>query len=239
MKSQQYFIMASAVLFVVLGLTPSPASADPYRDINRLARRIDSQAKSIARETRHFRHTPVYQCLVNDTEELRRWACHIRDHARSGYCLFQLQQNVSSLGQAYAILESKFRRVEYLSPTCNNTRRVRRLLNDIQFDIREMQLVLRSLLAPPCLGQIGHPLMGGIPTRPRHGWGDQLGFAPGQPHFGSRSGMGHQDFSRYGSGQGWGHGNFQQNFQQLGAQRGFQQNSPAISQGRGGIQFNF
>jgi hypothetical protein len=234
MKKQTFFLFSGALLMLAFGLPTPSAEADPYRDINRLARRIDSQARSIARETRHFRHTPVYRCLVNDTEELRHWACHIRDHARSGYCLIQLQQNVASLGQAYAILEAKFRRVEQLSPTCNNTRRVRRMLNDVQFEIREMVLVLRSLLTPGCAGELWP---GNLPTRPRNGWGNGYdygfwsgpsrgvhpGFAPYQIQ---RLSSFHGSFrdSSQGSGRGWGPGTLQQSLNELGRQRGPQPN---------------
>lgn len=251
MKHPRLFLLSGPLLWLALGLPSNDASADSYREINRLARRIDTQARSIARETRHFRHTPVYHCLVDHTEELRHWACHIRDHARSGYCLNQLQQDIASLGQAYAITESKFYRVERLNPTCNHTRRFRRMLNDVQFEIREMALILRSLLRPTCSGE---GWSGGVPLGPRHGWqgGRDFGFSS-SPASGLRGGVNLYDFHRLSHLQGpiqhsrqdWGTGTLQQSLHEPGRRRGLQPNwqQPVfpgkVPGGLEGLSFNF
>lgn len=123
-----------------------PASADHYRDINRLARRIDSTANSISREMKNFVHSPYHRPMVRDTVQLQRLACHIRDVARSGYDLPHLQSDILALGSAYRAFESRFYQVERIAPSCQNTRRVRRLLNSIQTDIQKMLVCVHNLL---------------------------------------------------------------------------------------------
>jgi hypothetical protein len=173
----------------------TPVSADHYRDINRLARRIDSTATSISREMRHFIHSPYHRFMVRDTQQLQQLACHIREVARAGCDLLHLQQDVMALGYAYRALESRFYYIEQIAPSCQNTRRMRRLLNSVQGDIQQMLVCLNHLLVPVCPHSIGAPTYA-VPFQP--------GFNHGHNHFGMGGGQGGYN-GGFGYGNGLGH----------------------------------
>ncbi len=142
-------LSACSVVFLVA----ASASADTYHHINRLAARIDRQARSIVNETKHYRHTPEYQCLLQDSQELCRLASQIRDIAREGCDLARLDFDLAALDAAYHHLDTAFCRVEQNAAygyghIHGNTKRVRRILNSIVDDIHHLQADLCSLRTP-------------------------------------------------------------------------------------------
>jgi hypothetical protein len=122
------------------------ATADEYRQINRLARRIDNTAAAIARETKNFIQSPHYGSLVTETQSLRQFACHIRDVARQGCDLHHLQHDVIGLGNAYSGLDAKLCLIERSNPGCYRARRIRRLLVSVQSDIQSTTRLVTCLL---------------------------------------------------------------------------------------------
>jgi hypothetical protein len=146
MKRRLSQIVFCALTLITALAGSTPASADHYRQINRLARRIDNTATSIARESRNFVDSPHYSCLVAETHQLQQLACHIRDVARDGCDLRHLQNDVINLGNAYSALDAKLCLIERANPGCNRARRLRRLLDSVQSDIHKMVSSVTCLL---------------------------------------------------------------------------------------------
>lgn len=156
-----------ALTFFIALASGTPVSADPYRQINRFARRIENTAASIARESTFFVRSPHYGCLVNETHQLRQLACHVRDTARTGCDLQRLQSDVVALGDAYSRLNAKLCLIEQVNPTCPRARRMRRLLDSVQRDIQKVVSSVTCLLntRPQVLQpQVNEPIL------PSHGY---------------------------------------------------------------------
>lgn len=184
----------------------TPTSADHYRQINRMARRIDNTSALIVRESTYFVRSPHYNCLVNETHELRQLACHVRDIARVGCDLQHLQSDVIALGNAYSRLDAKLCLIEQVNPSCHNARRMRRLLDSVQKDISKMVASVTCLLnsRPQVLQpQVIQPV---VPSQGYDYGPANPGYQYQTPGYGMNYGTGYGNGSGYGAGYGAGNG---------------------------------
>ena len=160
-------IAALSLLFSVT----AAVSADISGHLNRLAGRIDRQARLIVKETDHYRHTPQYNCLVGDAQELSRLACHIRNLSRTGCDPAQVAADLTALNAAYSHLEVAFCQVEQNAASGfghihGSTNRIRRLLDSIVEDIHHMLddvHSLRPVVYGPTLIEAPRPAVYGAP----------------------------------------------------------------------------
>ncbi|QEF98231.1 hypothetical protein Mal15_22800 [Stieleria maiorica] len=146
-------IQSFATLGLLTALIASPALADTYRHIDELANDIEDKARLLEKEVRHYRHTPEYRHLVEDTRAIRKLADHIHDVAHDHGSLSHMESDLRELDREFHHLVSVFDRVERHAAHGHghihgDTRHVRRLLHYIEVDIHHMQNDFRSLRRP-------------------------------------------------------------------------------------------
>ncbi|MFK8111603.1 MAG: hypothetical protein AB8B91_05360 [Rubripirellula sp.] len=144
---------------IALLFTATTASADTYHHIDQLALSIERQAKRLVSESRHYRHTPQYRELRDDSRDLARLADHLHDVAHDHGSLAHMESDLFELDAKFHHLESLFDCVERAASyghghVHGNTSHVRRLLNSIENDIHHLQEDLRTLRTPICVQPI-------------------------------------------------------------------------------------
>ncbi|MDG1875691.1 MAG: hypothetical protein P8J27_17400 [Mariniblastus sp.] len=132
-------------------LVASQAKADEYDHIDRYAKKIQSKARVLLRETVHYRHTSQYGRLVACTNELYRLATHIHDVTHFEGNLIHLRSDLRDLDREFHDLERLFDRIEQTAAygyghIHGNTSHVKRLLNSIEDSIHHIQDDVDSLL---------------------------------------------------------------------------------------------
>ncbi|MFG0261151.1 MAG: hypothetical protein ACF788_02015 [Novipirellula sp. JB048] len=133
------------------------AAADTYHHVDQLALAIERQAKQLASETRHYRHTPEYAHLVADAHKMAELAEHMHDVAHQHGSLAHLESDLAELDAQFHHFESLIRRIEWRAAhrhghwhghVHGDTAHVKRLLHSIEDDIHHLQADLRSLRTP-------------------------------------------------------------------------------------------
>lgn len=152
MVALHHKLIACGLLFATMSGT---ASADTYHHIDELACAISQQTKQLVFESRHYRHTPEYCHLSEDTRELARLADHIHELAIHRGCITQLEADVDALDATFHHLEGVYDRVEYAASMGYGrirgcTVHVKRLLEGIEDNIHHLQADLRILRAAAC-----------------------------------------------------------------------------------------
>jgi hypothetical protein len=122
----------------------STLNANEYRHIESLAVQIQNKTRALVRETNHYRNTPNYCHMEEDTREMARLAQHIRDVAHNEGDLFHLQADLNDLDRVFHHVERLFDVTELDAAYGNghvrgNTRHVKNLLNRIEDCIHEMR----------------------------------------------------------------------------------------------------
>jgi hypothetical protein len=142
-------------IFTLLVITAFTAqvNADEYHHIDQLARKIQRQTKQLKNEVRHYRHTPEYDHLVHDTNEIYRLASHIHDVTHFEGNLVHLEADLRDLDREFHHLERAFDRVEHNAAygygrVSGNTKHVKRLLESIEDSIHHISLDVQTLRTP-------------------------------------------------------------------------------------------
>lgn len=140
--------------------------ADTYRHIDGLALSIQRKARLLQRETVHYRHTPEYRHLLDDTRDLYRFATHLHEVAHHHGSLAHLESDVRQLDSKFHHLEAVFDRVENAAAhghghVDGHTAHVKALLRSIESSIHHLQDDIRSLRHPIC----NYPV---VPVTPHH-----------------------------------------------------------------------
>jgi hypothetical protein len=144
----------TAVLTLVVATSfATQVNADEYRHIDQLAQKIQRYSKQLKNEVRHYRHTPEYNHLVNDVNNVYRLATHIHDVTHFEGNLFHLQSDLAELDREFHHLESVFDRIEHNAAYGNghvhgSTAHVKRLLNNIEDSIHHITVDVQILRAP-------------------------------------------------------------------------------------------
>jgi chemotaxis protein histidine kinase CheA len=95
-------LMTAAVTPLALTMfslfSASPARADDFTHIHRLARFVDRQARELDEEVEaNFRNTPQYRHLHRDTEEIEELAEHIHQLIDRGASIQHIRRDVQRL----------------------------------------------------------------------------------------------------------------------------------------------
>ena len=196
-KKMTHSIIATLALGFAATLA-APANGNDYRRIDDLAREIVRCTSKLTREVHHYRHTPQFQHLRDDTREMRRLARRIRTLTNRWGNLNQIAATINDLDHVYHHIQGVLNRVERCAANGvghvrGNTRHVRVLLNIIADKIHLMRVDIRTLRriarrGPPhrvnCATGFGHG-SGGF--GPYGNWrGSDQGFAGFDSRFQSR-----------------------------------------------------
>ncbi len=124
--------------------------ADEYNHIDQLAVKIQRTARKLLRETVHFRHTPEYWHLVNDTNEMYRLATHVHEVTHFEGNLAHLQCDVDELDRQFHHVEQLLDRIDHDAlygggHIHGNTSHVKRMLISIEESIHHMRSDLQSI----------------------------------------------------------------------------------------------
>jgi chemotaxis protein histidine kinase CheA len=99
-------LIAPLALACGLFAAPATARADSFDHIDRLAGKLEAQAKSLHQEVHeHFRHTPQYEHLDRDVRQIQRLADAIHDQVRRGTNARALRVEVRALDRVYRHVE--------------------------------------------------------------------------------------------------------------------------------------
>ena len=128
----------------------SNASADTQRHLNRLASSIEYQSNLLLRQAGHYRHTPSYRTIVNESIKLRDTARHVRVTTFCPKSFRLLEQDLRVLDGCFHNLEAIFDGAEFnaargIGQVRGNTRHVKRILNQLEDDIDLMRIDVRAL----------------------------------------------------------------------------------------------
>ena len=88
------------------------AQADDYNDLEHQAQVIQRQAIILRREAAHYRHTPHYRHLINDSNSLTRSATHLRRVAHHRGSLADLQADLREVNSAFQHLRGILAKIE-------------------------------------------------------------------------------------------------------------------------------
>lgn len=204
-----HLITKLTCLLTVIALTAigSQAQADIHRHIDQAAVKIRSKAKQLTKETKHYRHTPEYQYLVSDTDEIYRLADHIHKVTHYAGNLNYLESDLNQLDRQFCHLVSMFDRIELAAAhghgrVKGNTAHVKRLLDSIEGCIYEIRADVRTLRSRvvvakpvykrptytrpvyvPTYGGKGHAKHGGRGYGGNKGFGISIGGGSTKIHF--------------------------------------------------------
>ncbi|TWU48691.1 hypothetical protein Poly51_45920 [Rubripirellula tenax] len=149
------FYQAIASVALTMCVFAGSAFADTYRHIDLLALQIARETKLLVLESSHYRHTPQYRHLLDDTRDMARLADHIHDLAHHHGELVHMESDVAQLDAKFHHLEGLFHAIEREARFGNgriygNTAHVGRLLHSIEDAIHHLQDDLRDLRRFAC-----------------------------------------------------------------------------------------
>ncbi len=133
--------LMSALMVTVLA---SSVQADTYQHVESVARKVARKSRALAGAVNHYRHTPEYIQLIEDTQQMAATAEHIVHWADLRGELNHLVADINELDRLYHHAERLFNRVEAAAAgghghVHGNTAYVRRLLDDIADAIHHLQ----------------------------------------------------------------------------------------------------
>ncbi len=162
---------------LVVGLSAnSTASADTQRHLNQLAAGIERQANALIGESRHYRHSPSYRTIINESIKMRKAARHVRVTTFCVRSFRQLEQDLRILDACFHNLEAIFDGAEFnaargIGHVHGNTRHVKRMLNRMEDDIVHMRYLARVLRRELFGGRRGYGSAVDVYRSPYRGYG--------------------------------------------------------------------
>lgn len=203
------FITKFTTIFTVLiAMTAVTATANADDHIDRMAVRIQKKARTLLKETVHYRHTPSYRRLFAETNSLYRLATHIHDVTHFEGNLVHLQADLRDMDAAFHNLEGLFDAIEHSAAygaghIHGNTAHVKRTLNSIERDIHHIRddvaqlqrVVCRPTYERPSYTRPNRPAVYGTPVYPTRGSGYHGGGGNGR-NYGGVHGRGHGNHGR-------------------------------------------
>lgn len=117
-----------------------PAQAQSLQHIDRLAMKMQQEARGVLREVRHhLRNTPQYRHLYNDVSQMYQLTAHIHELVHDGASLQHMRADVSRLDEL-------FHHVEELLDTVQRSRLVSQEdLQHVRAALNEMGETLHHL----------------------------------------------------------------------------------------------
>ena len=146
-------IFQSSLAFLVFGIVTSiglNSQANDCSRIDELAKDILTKSRLLRGQVHHYRHTPEYQCLRDETQGLKRFAAHIRSLTRRTSNLHLIASDLRDLDACFQRLENAFDRVEINAAQGRGriygpTAHVKQLLLETEQCIRLMRREVRRL----------------------------------------------------------------------------------------------
>ena len=179
--TRTYQFSLAVLVFGLIASVGLPSQANDCSRIDQLARDILTKSRLLRQQVHHYRHTPEYDCLKEETRGLRRFSAHILTLTRKTSNLHLIADDLRDLNRCFQRLERAFDQVELNAAVGRGriygpTAHVKQLLLETERCIRLMRLEvnrLRQVLYRPGCGVRGQ-------------W-DRQDFYPGQGRFDQRS----------------------------------------------------